>query len=422
MKKNHLLTILNNRNFLKIWLSQVFSLVSAATLTFILIGKIFSLTSSSVAVGIYLFFYYLPTAILGPFVGVFIDNWRKKSILIYSNFIQSILILSFIFVKQRFWIFYPLGFIYSLGDEFYNPTVAVGIPSVVKKEDLTSANTLFFLTTQTSIIAGSFVGGLMLKLFPRFVFIIISIFLVFAGLLCLSIPAKVIDQSKKLKGSFPKLALNQFWENTKEGYTFIKNEPLIFFPILLLAVLQSLVGMGLILLPSLAKMIHLEFADSSFLIIIPGCLGAIVGAWLLGKRNYRVRKNVFIIRGLYLFGASILSLPLISLLIKSPTFLSLFLGIGLGLGYVFIYIPLQTLIQEHTPFNVRGRVFGTLSTLATLAAALPLFITTSLADIIGTRYVLMIIGIGLLIFTFFIQRRKELIINYNFHRKNDWQL
>ena len=415
MKKNRFLIILNNRNFMKIWLSQVFSLVSAATLTFILIGKIFSLTSSTVAVGIYLFFYYLPTAILGPFVGVFIDNWSKKSILIYSNFIQSIWILSFIFVKERFWIFYPLGFIYSLGDEFYNPTVAVGIPSVVKKEDLTTANTLFFFTTQTSIIAGSFVGGLMLKLFPKFVFIIISIFLVFAALLCLSLPSKIIDQSKKLKRSFPKLALNRFWENTKEGYTFIKNEPLIFFPILLLAVLQSLVGMGLILLPSLTKMIHLEFADASFLIIIPACIGAIAGAWLLGKRNYRVRKNIFIIRGLYLFGASILSLPLISLLIKSPTYLSLLLGASLGLGYVFIYIPLQTLIQEHTPFKVRGRVFGTLSTLATLAAAFPLFVTTSLADIIGTRYVLMIIGVGLLIFTFFVQKRKELIINYNYY-------
>lgn len=395
-------------------------MVSAATLTFILIGKIFSLSSSTLAVGIYLFFYYLPTAILGPFVGVLIDNWSKKSILIYSNFIQSILILSFIFVKQRFWLFYPLGFLYSLGDEFYNPTVAVGIPSVVKKEDLTVANTLFFFTTQTSIIAGSLVGGLMLKLFPRFAFIIISLFLVFATLLCLSIPAKIIDQSKKLKESFPKLALNRFWENTKEGYTFIKNEPLIFFPILLLAVLQSLVGIGLILLPSIAKMIHLEFADSSFLIIIPACIGAMTGAWLLGKRNYRVRKNIFIIRGLYLFGASLLSLSLFSLLIKSPTSLSLFFGVCLGLGYVFIYIPLQTLIQEHTPFNVRGRVFGTLSTLATLAAALPLFITTSLADIIGTRCVLMIIGIVLLIFTFFVQRRKELIINFNYYsKKND---
>jgi MFS family permease len=420
MKKNRLITILNNRNFLKIWLSQVFSLVSAATLTFVLIGKIFSLTSSTFAVGIYLFFYYLPTAILGPFVGVFIDNWSKKSILTYSNLIQSVLILFFIFVKQRFWMFYPLGFVYSLGDEFYNPTVAVGIPSLVKKEDLTAANTLFFFTTQTSIIAGSLVGGLMLKLFPRFVFIIISIFLILAALLCLAIPSKAVDQPKKVKESFPKLALNLFWKNTKEGYSFIKNEPLIFFPILLLAGLQSLVGMGIILLPSLTKMIHLEFADSSFLIIIPACVGAITGSWLLGKRNYRVRKNNFVIRGLYIFGASILFLPLVSLLVKSPTLLSLLLGTSLGLGYVFIYIPLQTLIQEHTPFNVRGRVFGTLSTLATLAAAVPLFVTTGLADIIGTRYVLMIVGAGLLIFTYFIQRRKEFIINFNYYtKKND---
>lgn len=423
MKKTRFKQIIHNPNFLKIWFSQILSLVCASTLTFVIIGKIYHLTSSTVAVGIYLFFYYLPTAVLGPFVGVFIDHWHKRSILFYSNIIQALVLMLFLGVGRQFWLFYMLGLLYSLGDEFYNPTIAVSLPSLVKKEDLTVANSLFFFTNQVSLIVGSFVGGTMLKILPNMVFVILAAVLLIASGLCFLLPKKILEgKEKKYKIWRPlqlikNLNLNEFLDNTRQGFLFIKNEPLILFPIILLAGLQSLVGMGMIILPSLAQMIKLEFTDSPFLIILPAVSGALFGSYLLDKKQNQVRKNIFIVRGLYLMGISLMLLALLSKLLVFPTLISLFLGSSLGLGYVFIYIPLQTLIQEHTPFTVRGRVFATLSTLTTLAAAIPIFVSTALVDLFGPRSVLIVLGLGMLGLTFLSHKQKDYIINFNYYHQ-----
>lgn len=422
MKINPFLRVLRNKNFLRVWLSQVFSLVSAATLTFVLVGKIFSVTQSSVAVGLYIFFYYLPTLLLGPFVGVFVDSWNHKSILIYSNLIQAILVLFFAKVQSTIWPIYCLGFLYSLGDEFYNPTVGADLPILVRKEDLTVANTLFFITNQGSLIAGSFVGGLMLKLLPNSnnVFLIVCFTLMMTSIVLINIPAKLLPQGKKRKidwrdplGLVKAFDLNSFWEQAKEGYDFIRNESMVLFPILLLAGLQILTGMGVVLLPPIAKMIQLEFADSSFLVILPACLGALTGSWLLNHTIKKARKNTFIISGLAILGSGILALAWLSLVLQSPTFLAVFMGLTLGIGYVFVYIPLQTLIQEHTPFNVRGRVFGTLSTVVTLAAAIPMLITATIIDILGVRLILNLFGAGIIFLALIARKKRDSVLTLN---------
>ncbi|MBU1127251.1 hypothetical protein KKF11_02805, partial [Patescibacteria group bacterium] len=39
--------------------------------------------------------------------------------------------------------------------------------------------------------------------------------------------------------------------------------------------------------------------------------------------------------------------------------------------------------QENTPFKVRGRVFGILGALTTIALAVPVFVSAALVDILG---------------------------------------
>jgi hypothetical protein len=57
----------------------------------------------------------------------------------------------------------------------------------------------------------------------------------------------------------------------------------------------------------------------------------------------------------------------------------------LGLGGLFIYISNQTLVQERTPENLRGRVFGTLGFLIHLATLPCLLFTSTIVDFLGIR-------------------------------------
>ena len=134
MRKGSFWQILANRNFLKIGSVQIFSLVSAYTLNFILIGRIFGVTHSTVAVSFFLFLYYLPTMILGPFIGVFIDNFNKRKIFVLTNLFQAVIVLAYLGVGEKIWSAYVIVFLYSLGDELFNPAVGAALPALVKKK------------------------------------------------------------------------------------------------------------------------------------------------------------------------------------------------------------------------------------------------------------------------------------------------
>jgi len=420
MKKNKFIKILSNKNFLLIWLSQLFSLISASLLNFVLIGRIYSSTQSTVAVGFFLFFYYLPTMILGPFVGVFIDNWSKKKIFIFSNLFQSVIVLTYLGVSQKIWPIYAIVLLYSLCDEFFNPAVLASVPGIIGKNYYPLANSLLFLTTESSTILGFLAGGMMIKFLPNqnLIFGIVSFLLLLATLFSLSLPEKPFEGSKKLKLDFSdplnlskNLDLAEFWQQIKEGYSFIKNESKVLFPLLLLSGLQALMGMGMIVFPSLAQMIKISFADASFLLIIPTIFGALIGGALVGKKIRKIRKNVLVIGGLSSIGIICLFFSGLSLFLTPPFILVVFLTVALGISYMFIYIPLQVLIQENTPFDVRGRVFGTLSTLITLGSFFPMLITTSLVDLLGLQIVLFLFGLGILTLAFFAKKNFQLILS-----------
>jgi MFS family permease len=54
-----------------------------------------------------------------------------------------------------------------------------------------------------------------------------------------------------------------------------------------------------------------------------------------------------------------------------------------GIEYSFVAIPSQTALQEELPAEVRGRIFGILNTLLSVASFLPVIIAPAIADVIN---------------------------------------
>lgn len=402
--KTTFFTVAKNKDFLKLWAAQLISLICASMLAFILMGRVYQVTGSTIAVGLLWGFYILPTAVLGPFVGVFIDYFNKKRILIFSSLIQSLVVLLYLGIREKIWPFYTIILLYSLCDEFFNPAVAVLIPSLVKKRELTAANSIFLFTTQSSLVLGFLIGGLILKFFgfSPYPFILVSILLFLAALV-----VSFLGWRKSLPKRKPTTSPTDFWQELVRGYSFIKNEPKILFPMMLLVGLQTIIGTGLILLPSISRTILLiDFADSSYVIIAPAVLGAILGSLVVERIIKKYLKRVLIINGLSLLGISILFAGLILPLIWFPAIFGSILAFLIGIAFVLMHLPLQVLIQENTPFRVRGRVFGTLNTLIALAAAVPVLAAVTLVDILGVKLVLVVAGIGLVLLAFYAARGK----------------
>jgi len=72
----------------------------------------------------------------------------------------------------------------------------------------------------------------------------------------------------------------------------------------------------------------------------------------------------------------------------------------LGFGVSLVMIPAQTLLQEETPNQIRGRVFGAQKLLQGIFLIIPTVFSAVLADILGVKVLLLVIGVLILSGTF----------------------
>jgi len=73
--------------------------------------------------------------------------------------------------------------------------------------------------------------------------------------------------------------------------------------------------------------------------------------------------------------------PLLSLIA-----LVVVIAITAGVEYAFVAIPAQTALQEDLPVEVRGRIFGILNTLLSVASFLPVLVAPAAADVVNIAF------------------------------------
>ncbi len=391
--KNPFLEVLKEINFLKIWGSQILSQITINLINFVIVVQIFEATHSNVAVSLVWFFYAIPAVLLGPFSGTLVDIFSKRKILMFTNFIQATVVLCYLLVKQKIWPIYSIVFLYSLVNQLYLPAESSTLPWVVPKKLLPAANSLFLFTVYGALLLGFGFSGPLMRLIGReSPFMLGSFFLFTASILVSLLPQE--KKKEKIK------SIKFFLLRVKEGYLFIKSQPLILFPLFLFVFSQVIIGIIAVLGPSLATEVFLiDLLDIGPLLILPMGIGAVGGSvFTTFFLKRKVRKKKFISFALILASFSIFSTAtLASLAGRLSSLLGIIITFFLGISIVMVLIPVQTILQEKTPEDKRGRVFGVLGFSITLASVLPVLFAATLADVLGIRFVLLIVSFMLFI-------------------------
>src|SRR3989338_4036007 len=107
------LDVLKNRDFTKLWISQVCFQLTNYLLSFAVLIKAFRLTHSTLAVSVILVSFGLATLVFGMFAGVYADRFNRKWILAYINFSQVITLSLYYFFSDNFWALAAITFVYS---------------------------------------------------------------------------------------------------------------------------------------------------------------------------------------------------------------------------------------------------------------------------------------------------------------------
>ncbi len=72
--------VVKNKNFVYIWISQIFSQLTINIMNFVLLIKLFEVTGSAISTSMLWVAYSLPAILIGPVASALTDMWDKRKI------------------------------------------------------------------------------------------------------------------------------------------------------------------------------------------------------------------------------------------------------------------------------------------------------------------------------------------------------
>lgn len=410
MSNHHIASAFRSRSFVFLWLAELFSQIAMNMLNFMLILVAFQLTNSNSAVSGIVLAFTIPAVIFGLLAGVYVDRWDKKNVLFATNFFRAGLLIVLAIFHKNIPLLYIITFAVSTVTQFFIPAETPIIPVIVSSEMLYSANALFGIALYGAILLAYGLSGPFLLLFkPTGSFILLGgIFLIAAIFISLIRESKLkaIKSIKKDSSLFKEL---------KETFSLILQTKELSSSFLLLIVIQILVLIVAVLGPGYAKhVLNINIAEFPLLFVMPAAIGMVVGAILLTNYFHSYPKQKSARLGLFIsaisvfllpYGSKVTSRPFILMInMYLPKFLTInilhimvFLAFIMGLAISLIFVPSNTLIQEKTSDDLRGKIYGTLNSVVSLCSILPVAIVGSLADVFGVSIVLSVVGVSIAI-------------------------
>ena len=418
------LAVLRNRSFLLLWLSQAATQIGGNMVLYGLTVVVLETTESKTAVSGLMLTFLVPAVLFSAVAGVFVDRFDAKPVLWITNLLRGLAIGAMIFVQAQLWVIYVLNIFVSTVTTFFSPAEAAMIPRIVPRNQLVAANSIFTITLNAAFALGfALFGSLSVTLVgPTGLIAIVAALYLMAALFCFTLPSASDELhesvSRSQTVSDAEQAVSSTFGQLREGLTYIRQNSTIAWSIVYLGSTASLIGVLGVLGPSFAQQaLGLDPRDLA-VIVLPLGFGVVLGILALNNFGQLVPRRRIIEGGLILLGVLIAILSSIGLipglvdkldartsleLGNVITVLSVAIAVAFlaGVCYAGVAISSQTQLQEDLPEDVRGRVFGVLFTLISVASFVPVIVVGPLADAVGTPTVLfgvavLLLGVGAL--------------------------
>lgn len=429
--------VLKNRNFLLLWLAQVISQIVFNGANFGLIVIVNDVTHSVLMAGFAILIFTVPAVPFSIIAGAIVDHVPKRTVLWVSNILRAVamllIVISLLFSYSNLWPIYTLMFIAVIIGQFFTPAESACIPLLVGEHELVPALSLFNVTITLAQAIGYLVLGTAVPLlFPSFVFhlgsmafdvhptdalfAIAAVFYVVCAALIFLIPTravveehlkqqKVVDQAR--------MKLREAWRTLRvdvaDGWHFVSRDHILYFSVIQL----SVAGNIMILIAELAgpfvqQVLHLPAAAMA-LVMAPAAIGLVGASLLMPRAATRLDKVRLSLVALVVMAGGFAVLPLAQGLAwllyhqqgaTSPFLLvvTIALVFVLGIAMACVNIPAQTLMQERSPEEVRGRVFSLQLMLYNVGSIPALIIAGLFAQYIDFDVLLFILAGSLLLY------------------------
>ena len=402
-QRSSLASLFQNRNFALLWVSQVFGQSAQNAILFVQMVMVEDLSRSSGLVGLMVLVYNLPSLLFSMPFGVVIDRYKKKAILLFCNISRIFVVAAFIPLRRFEWsgglmsVVYVLTFVLQAIGQLSDPAEVAMVPILVPTGQLLAANSAFRMLFNVSQVLGLlFLAPLSLKLAGiDGAFAVISLTYLLTSALIWPIAANEPPPDPSLVHN----VLPRLWQELRAGWKFVISSTSIFVAICQHSLMQMLSMTIAVLAPGFAaRVLGMPATDAIYIFFSAG-LGMFLVTMFTSHVGYRYRREMLVAVGLFLSGLALLGFTLVAWnnRVTGETVVAGSLGLiaqvvlmafTLGAGGTLATVAAQTLVQERTPIEIRGRVITAEFLFANISGLLPMLLVSGLADFVGIPEVL----------------------------------
>jgi len=394
--------VLQNRNFLFLWLGQFISNFGDRLNQMALVALVYqSNPGSEVALAKLISFTIIPVFLIGPIAGAWVDRLNRRNVMLISDVLRGVLVLSiplFIAMRQILLVYLVIFLTFSIS-RFFIPSKMAIIPELVTKDKLLIANTLQDATHTVGNVVGLVAAGIIVNIAAIGAiggFYIDSLtFFVSAGLIAMIArpgpAAKVSEDLIKTKEALTSSIRRSIVGEIRQGLKVLTEYSTMRFIIAVFVLLMAGVGtVSCVIIVFIQNAFGTSTRDLGFLGMF-FVAGLFAGSIIYGKLGQEIRKREAIYASFITTGIAIAAFT-ISIKLYPNIFLAGVLSGLLGMAVSPIMVSTNTLTHETIPQEARGRIFSSLEAVIHLAFLVFMFVAAYAAKFIDRFWILIAVG------------------------------
>jgi MFS family permease len=142
--------------------------------------------------------YAIPSILLGQLAGVYADRMKKLPLMILSDLVRAGLTVLLVFVSEPYWALLIL-LLRSTASIVHAPAQQALLTSIVDKQHLLRASTMFGMMLQISKVAGPLIGSVLISLLSVKICLVINVVSFFISAVLLMSVGRVSEDSLPLQ-------------------------------------------------------------------------------------------------------------------------------------------------------------------------------------------------------------------------------
>ncbi|WP_339268575.1 MFS transporter [Paenibacillus sp. FSL R5-0470] len=363
----------------------------------------------------------VPLLLGGPFAGYLSDRFNRKALMIGSDIARAAVVICLVFAGSL-WQVYVLLLAKGCMDVLFSPAKSGKIKELVPAAQMDKAMALSSSIEQITKIVGPALGGLLVAAFGISVcYMIDSATFVLSAIILLGLPRTAVIKKEDTEASSGDTDVRKsFRQEMLAGLHVIAGMPVVLCGIVMLVLVLLMLQIGDSQIVTLFREIPGVNGDLLGWCVAASGFGTLLSALLVSRLGSGKHPLIFMGLGAVIMGVVFSSAGIVTAHGQAGIWMNIalfgsfmFAGVGAGLAF----IPFNSMLQQRTPAEYTGRVFGTIGSLTSAAVILGPVAGGALVTASGpvSAFILSglltgLLGLGLLMLRGKIERRDEAAI------------